>query len=254
MQTPETQKMQHQVHQLFNISERPVMEFIAKFLDESPNIIFKDDMPKYVEPLILMPFDEYKNDKYLKFTLVIAKKNDTESKKRIEFMNSIIQYENVKEAVGFLLYGIKSVLPAIVASSMLNNKPMLNISLELDEDTWAFCPTFENEVLVKRKFYDGTLGRIQGIKTDKETFDNLPDEKKLELDDEFNKTLKLFNEISVTDDIIESDKKINESYVDQYCLLINAEEITKDKLPKPRFNPEQPLPVISTKSYEDAPK
>jgi hypothetical protein len=252
IQTQEMQKMKKQVNQMFNISEKVIMEYIAKFLDESPNIIFKDNIPRYSEHLILIPFDEYKNDKYLKFALEVAKKNDTKSK-RIEFINDIIHHENVKEAVGFLTYVIKCTLPAVVASSMINNKPMLNISMELDEDTWSFCPTFKNEKFIKRKFYEDSLDRIQEFKMDKDSFDNLSYEKKLELDEEFNKTIVLLNEIEITNDIIESDKKINESYIDQYCLVIKVKEITKDKLPKPKSNPNQQLPTISTVSYKDVP-
>ena len=46
-------------NQIFNIAEARVMEFISKFLDEHPNIVFIDEIPKYVEPLILLPFADY---------------------------------------------------------------------------------------------------------------------------------------------------------------------------------------------------
>jgi hypothetical protein len=246
------QKLQQQAHQLFNLSENVIMHFIAKFLDEVPSIIFKENIPEHIEPLILMPFDEYKNDKYLKFTLNVIKNKKFGSVKRVESINNIIQHQNVKDAMGFLLYSIKSVLPSIVSSSMINNKPMLNINLELDGDSWVFCPVFENEIFIKRKFFEGTIQKIQIIKQNEAAYNELTDEKRNDLIQQYNNAVKSLNELVITDDIIESDKKINELYLDQYCIAINVCEITKDKLPKPRVNSNQILPVISSKSYEDA--
>ena len=246
------QKLQQQTNQLFNLSENVIMHFIAKFLDEIPSVIFKENIPEYIEPLILMPFDEYKNDKYLKFTLSVIKNKKFGSAKRIEDINNIIHHQNVKDAMGFLLYSITSVLPSIVASSMINNKTMLNINLELDADSWVFCPVFINEIFIKRKFFKETIQKIQNIKQNESVYNELTDEKRNELMQQYEHAVKSLNALVVTDDIAESDKKINELYSDQYCIAISVNEITKDKLPKPRSNPNQILPVISSKSYEDA--
>lgn len=58
----EEEKMRAQTNQIFNMVERPVMQFISKFLDEPVGVIFKDKLIDQVDPLILRPIEEYDKD------------------------------------------------------------------------------------------------------------------------------------------------------------------------------------------------
>ena len=62
-------KVRQQKMQIFNIAEKPIMEYISSFLEETPNTVFNSDIPTESDPLILLPIDDYKKDVYLKFTL-----------------------------------------------------------------------------------------------------------------------------------------------------------------------------------------
>ena len=69
-------------NQMFNIAERPVMEFISKFLDEPINVIFNDELPTYVQQLTLLPIKEYREGICLKFTIkpIVSNLSDNEKK------------------------------------------------------------------------------------------------------------------------------------------------------------------------------
>ena len=245
-------KLKQQTTQIFNIAEKPVMEFITAFLREDPAVIFKDDIPAESDPLILLPINEYKKNIYLKFTLKPITNKMASEGDRIKNINDIIEYEHIKESIGFLLYCVKSVYPSIVASNMINNKPMVNIDLELNESHWVFYPKFNHELTIKKKFLDESLSRIRYIKKQKE--EPVPADMVKELDKEFGNIIievgKVNNEL--TSEIVENEKKINDSFVDKPILGIFVEEIKKSQLPKPKYGAEQPkLPVISSQSYED---
>lgn len=252
-QLTKEQKLQQQTQQIFNIAEKPIMEYIATFLEELPTVIFHDNIPEESDPLILLPIEEYKKDIYLKFTLKVVEYNNKESDaNRISNINDIIQYDNVKESIGFLVYCIKSVLPSIVASNMINNNPMLHIDLNLNESNWSFYPVFKHDLTIKKNFCEDSISKIMYMKQQKD--EPLPDEMVAELNKELNTIIQSISKINleITPEILEEEKKINMSYVDKPILGIYVTELSKDQLPKSKcINNEQQLPVISNKSYED---
>ena len=254
-QSTKEQKLQQQTQQIFNIAEKPIMEYIATFLEELPATIFHDNIPEESDPLILLPIDEYKKDLYLKFTLKVVDSENNESEiNRITDINDIIHYKNVKESIGFLVYCVKSVLPSIIASNMINNKPMIHIDLDLNENNWSFNPVFKHELTIQKNFYDDSISKIMYMKQQKE--EPLPDEMVAKLNEELLNIIQAISKINldITPEILENEKKINMSYVNKPVLGIYVTEISKDQLPKPKYvNNEQPqLPVISNKSYEDS--
>ena len=114
---PTKEERRIQTNRIFNIAEQHVMNFIAQFLDETPNAIFNDPLPTYVEPLILLPFDEYKKDTCIKFTIKPVNLSKETPVSTINIDN-IIMHKKVKEGIGFLWYCIKEVFTSIVASSI----------------------------------------------------------------------------------------------------------------------------------------
>ena len=251
MATENNEKLRQQTQQIFNIVEKPIMEYISSFLEESPSVIFKDEVPKESDPLILLPLDEYKKDKYLKFTLKIINPNDL-IPQRIDDINNIIHYEHVKESMGFLLYCIKSAYPSIIASSMINNKPMVHTHLALNESNWTFYPVFSHELSIKKKFLEDSLSKILYMK--QQTEQPLPPEMLDEVNKEYNNVITTLNQVQrdITPEIIEHEKKINAEYNSKPVIGIFFEEIVKRQLPKPKYQQEQPkLKPISDKSYED---
>ena len=112
MNSDDRDLLKKQTNQVFNMVENPVMEYISKFMEETPNIIFKQDIPSFIEPFILLPWGDYKKDICIKFTLVPINSTDLTCKEKID---SLIKHENIKEAIGFLFYCVKIVYTSVVA-------------------------------------------------------------------------------------------------------------------------------------------
>ena len=137
LQKEEKNRLHGQMNQIFNLTEAPLMNFIAEFLNENPSKIFHDAVPGFHEPFILMPLEDYKKDICLKFTLKNIKDSDDDPS-RVENIKSLLKHEKVREGIGFLYYSIKNVYAAILSKALVDNKPMLKIKMSLDENNWTF--------------------------------------------------------------------------------------------------------------------
>ena len=250
-ETAKKEKMRQEMNQIFNLVEKPIMEYIANFLDETPSVIFSETIPEKCDPLILLPIDEYKKNIYLKFTLQNVNVSENNNK-RIQDINDIIKHEKVKESIGFLLYSIKSAYPSILASSMINNKPMVHVDLELDETNWTFRPIFKHELTIKKAFLENSLKKIMYIKNQKE--EPIAKEMMVDVNNELQNIIKSLEEVKqqLTPEILEQQKNINLEYINKPCIGIFVEEITKMQLPQPQHKQQSnKLKPISDKSYED---
>jgi hypothetical protein len=222
-------EIRKQANQVFNIAEKPIMEYVCAFLDEPCSVVFNDILPKKADPVILLPIIEYKQDKYLKFTLKTQLPNCEEN--RVSYINDIIKYKQVKESIGFLTYCIKSIYPSIVASGMINNKPMVNTFLELNENNWTFSPVFNHDLTIKKKILNDTLNQILHFKNNEHS----ASQKSLkEINDKLKDVQDKIEELNInyTPEIIEIEKNINNLYKSKPVLCILIEELTKDELPK----------------------
>jgi hypothetical protein len=248
------EKLQKQTDQIFNITEKPIMEYIAAFLEESPYVIFNDDIPIESDPLILLPLEDYKKNIYLKFTLKVMNQplDVNENAKRISPVNTLIRHDDVKEAIGFLLYAIKTAYGSIIASSMVNNKPMVNIQLELNENNWTVYPKYRHDTTIKKNFLEDSLSKLFHMKSQQE--DPLPKEMIPEINQQIKNIVEHLNtvkkEISPESERVE--EKINNEFINRPVLCIVLEEINKSQLPKQKHTqPINKLPVISSQSYAD---
>jgi hypothetical protein len=244
MATEQSTKTQQQVkeermlqtNQIFNMAERPVMEFIAKFLDETPNVLFRDELPTYVEPLILMPFEGYKDDICIKFTIKPVILTDDQPEPDLT-IDSIIEHQRVKEGIGFLFYCIKEAYSAIISSAMINNKPMDNITMDLNETDWVFYPKYSNDLTTKKSFLEDALGKLMYIN---QNIGKFPPDMVAEITQEFPKVTDQLTAVNdqITPELIATDQKINDSYADRAVLGIFVEEIHRRDLPKPILSPD----------------
>jgi hypothetical protein len=241
-QAQSNDEQRKKTNQIFNIAERPVMDFITKFLEDTSNVIFKDEIPTYTEPLILLPINEYKAGVCIKFTIKPINLSDEQPEQSLT-IDSVINHAKVKEGIGFLWYCIKEVYTAVVATAMINNKPLTNTTMNLNEDNWTFYPKYVSEITSKKNFLESTLGKLMYIKQNIAKF---PPEMVDEIINEFPKVtdqLKIVN-AQITPEIIDIEKKINESYTKKPVLGIFIEEIFEKDLPKPILSKDD---EISTK-------
>lgn len=234
-QTEKNEEDIAKTNQIFNIAERPVMEFISKFLDEPLNVIFNDNLPTYTQNLTLLPIKEYKEGVCVKFILKPIMSDSLNDDKNLSnnIINEIIKLEKVKEGIGYMWYCIKEVFKSLVLSSMINKAPMENITIELNENTWEFYPKYSHEITQKKNYYENILGELMHYK---KNINKFPEALLTDINEEYIKTI---NELSIINTEIDSmptliadEKKINESYRKNFVLGIFAEECLESDLPK----------------------
>ena len=255
--------------QIFNIAEKPIMEFLALFLDEPHETIFRDELPIASDPLILLPLADYKPDTYIKFTIKPINLADVSSESvsnvsvsndssnsisndsiRCGVINNIIEHQLVKNGVGFLWYCVKEVFASIIASSMINNKPLQNITIELNEQNWTLYPKYLCDLSHKKNFLEQAVIKLTNITENRDKFDgDIADvEKNLQ-----SAMLELTNvNNQITPEVLAEEIKINNSYSSQIVLGIFTEEIFEKDLPKrvepPNFNNKDEPPDEKNKS------
>ena len=167
-----------------------------------------------------------------------------------EKIDSLIKYDNIKEAIGFLFYCIKIVYPSVVASCMINNKPLLNTKLELDEENWVFKSVFLHELNHKRIFMEESLVKLFEMKNN---MDQLPPEMVDEVNAETANIIKTLSDVNeqITQDVLDIEKNINSSYNDKAVLGIFVEEININDLPKNKEMENIVMPSVTNNSYFD---
>jgi hypothetical protein len=250
MDLQEKKKIESQSIQMFGMAEKPIMRYIASFLDETHDAIFLENLPDVEDPLILLPMDDYKKNIYIKFTLATVG-----PEYKLDLKN-LIDHDLIKEAIGFLYYCVRTVYGSIVSSSLINNKPMITTVLELDEKNWVFTPKFMHEETKKRVFLQEALGKLMYMMKDPEIDKSmLP-----KINEEYKKVLVALAELGEPSDAIKSlEEQINNTYDSKPRLGIFVEEIHKNKLPKPKPDPritnkEKELPSISGGLYANTSK
>lgn len=235
-------KLQQQTNQIFNIAEVPIMNYIAIFLEEDANAIYKDNIPTFTEPFILLPLDDYKKEICLKFNMVPVNSNNMainpDNQKLIDEavpMSDLVNYDKVREGIGFLYYCAKSVYTSVVYADMIDNKILANTKLELDQKDWSFYPYFRHEINTKKQFLEETLDRIVLMKKNRSEFSS-HDMK--DVDTEYHKIVDTLTQLNneYTDEIKEIETNINKDFIDRPKMRIFITELHEDDLPKPITN------------------
>lgn len=244
-------KIQGQMNQMFNIVEGPLMNFIAEFVGESPTKIFHDNIPKFHEPLILMPLEDYKKDICLKFTIKNITNDDDNT--RVEKITSLLKHEKVREGIGFIFYSIKNVYAAILSKALIDNKPMLKIKMQLDEENWVFYPKYSDDLNHKKDYLEASLGQNMELSKDK----TQSKEKLAALEKTFHglvSDIMLVNK-QITPAYLQNEADVNESFKDKVKIGIFIEELHISELPTPGKNNDltslNNMPKINSTSYEE---
>lgn len=256
MATQDEQKgrASRQMMQIFGIAEKPVMEFVSGFLDEPPSVIFSDEVPSTSDPLILKPFDDQEDQSssgdYYQFNIEVVDLK-TDDPNRVEVINSLINHERIKEGIGFLYYCVKNAYASLLAASMINNNPIINLKIEMDEDNWCMYFKFYHELTHKRCFYQELLRTAMN---NRENYNTMNEEQKSNVNRCFMEAVEQLKEIDkqITPSIKQLENDTNAKNKDKCVLGIFLKKINEADLPRPEKLPveELQLPAISDVSYE----
>jgi hypothetical protein len=242
--TESEEKLKKEMSMVFDMTENPIMEYIADFLEEPPSVVFKEAVPTFINPLIMKPIEDYKKGIYLKFSLKSVIDNQTNPN-----IKELIKHESIRETIGFIYYAVKICYSSIVASSMINNKPMVNTSLVLDEDTWSFYPQYQHDDTIKQNFLQETLGNVTGMRTNLNNYS--PDDQKT-INKDYLSLMTQLGDLEITDDIKDEESAVNKTYTTKPRLVIVVDELQEKDLPKPKKIKQSPkLTHISNTKYAD---
>lgn len=204
--------IKNQTEHIFNICEKPTMNFICDFLEETPNILYKDNIPTFSEPLIIKPINELNNNMFPIFQLKSFTNINEYNNNKKDNIDNIIQFKEIKEAIGFLFYAVKNVYGSIISETLINNKPMLNNSLELNDKNWTFYPKYTNKNILKINFLKQSLFNITELKKNNSNNKSILDN----LDNEYNEIISTLSTLEENKELLEAmmqkDIEINEKY------------------------------------------
>lgn len=246
-------KKKQQINRIFNMAERPIMLYIKSLFcsmngaDVSDLSIFEDKIPFVEDPLILMPWEDYKKDICLKFTVKPVARGYSLD------LGDLAKHENVLQAIGFLYYAMKTVYASVVSSTTLKDKKFLdNTLLELNQVTLNMYPRFYHPKTIALNILNQRLSSVMSARV------NNKFSKKQ--NDEFQSIIKQINAIKsqITEDERKEELKNNNKLDNLPILGIVIEELHKDNLPKPILSKEdedrhfkQTMPNITNAAYLD---
>ena len=235
------------------MGERPIMLYIKSLYssihgaDISDLDIFEDRIPIVEDPLILMPWEDYKKDICLKFTIKPVARGYSLD------LGELAKHENVIQGIGFIYYAMRTVYASVVSSSVLKDKKYLNNTLlELDQTTLNMYPRHYHPKTITLNMLNQQLSNVLNEKIDNK-FSN-------EQSVEFQSIVKQINliEQQITEDEKDEERKNNNMLDNLPILGIAIEELHIDKLPKPILSKEdedrhfkQTMPNITNASYLD---
>ena len=239
------EKANKQTALIFDMTEKPLMEYISTFMEEPANVIFKDEIPDFVNPIIMKPIIDYKKNKYLKFSLKSVKQEEEYNKPDIK---ELMKYEQVRETIGFIFYALKICYASIIASAMINNKPLINTALELNEQEWSFQPTYKHSENIKKEYLQNTLGKLVEMRNNINT---LPKETQDHVNKDYLNVMTQLSNIKISQEMENEEKQINDEYASKTKLVIVVDEMLKKDLPKPPKNEGAKLAPVSNTQYTD---
>lgn len=239
------EKAKIQTNMMFDMTEKPLMEYISAFLEEPSDVIFKESLPNFVNPIIMKPVKDYKKKKYLKFSLRTVMAEEKYDKPDIK---ELMKYEPVRETIGFIFYSLKMCYASIVASSMINNKPLISTVMEIDEQNWSFQPVYKDMEHLKQEHLQNTLGKLIEMRKKINTFS---EETQGNINTDYRNVMTQLAGITISSDVEEEEKKVNSGYTTKPRLVIVVDEMLEKDLPKPPKNNQADLAPVSKTRYAD---
>jgi hypothetical protein len=135
------EKVNLQINKMFDLAEKPIMEYISYALKSDPREIFQfpEDLNLKTDELILMPLEEVGN--YLCFKLEVV---------TYDYENTIpaelLENKDIKGSLKFLDHSVQEVYNAITAKSLseagLTKSFAASFHFEFDENDVSFKPIY----------------------------------------------------------------------------------------------------------------
>lgn len=149
------------VNKMFDMAEKPIMEYISNFLDIDPKDLFKDPIPEFYKSIVLHPIKEYNKDKYLQITLKVMP-YDYDITKVVS--KDLLNQDIIKKSIGFLVYCINSVYVSVVMANMKDRNLIINTELKFDDKTLGFVPVYAHELTVKHSIAEKKMNELLIVK------------------------------------------------------------------------------------------
>lgn len=147
------QKNEIQVKKMFDIAEKPIMEYICYYLKVKPDELFTEGiaLPTLSDSLVLYPIHDY-SENYLSFSLEMNE-HDTPC----SLPQQLFQYQEVHESLEFINYSIQqvfaTVMNEVIKEDMFQNVMTNSFHLEFDDSNCSFKPVFVYPVRRQHKMF-----------------------------------------------------------------------------------------------------
>jgi len=199
---------------MFDVAEKPLMEYICYYLNDKPSNIFLEDIKEHFETkeLILHNIEEFEN-KILYFKLEVVP-HDFYSDEMLEYRDNFY----VKESVKFFNHSVREVYNSIVDFNLSEDakKRMYEASIhfEFDFDTMTFCPKYVYSVrrnLLKIQEYIKSMIVFRDNHKNNNTWKSMDKEEKKRWKDTYNELSEVVKNINYNEDEANcKEKEVNE--------------------------------------------
>lgn len=219
-QEQKEQKIKEHAHRVFNILEKPMMEFIANYLEAPEEKVFVDKIPPISEPIILNPVDE--KEEYLHL-IWNCDSHDTTTN-----LKEYVHHSSVKQSIGFLLQSAEMVYGSLIARGLQDEyrKQLQNFVLSFDENTLSFKLMFQSEqerkIIILNKYASELVKKMQ---------DRKYDEHKQDITTKIHQTSASLNKIKqeLTDEIKLKNKENRLAGDKKIRLTLTVSKLTKEE-------------------------
>lgn len=229
------QKFQLEINKMFDIAENVVIKYIAKLLEEDISNIFVDEYKEELfiqEPLIFYPIKEYKEDKYLSFSLEIVP-----SEYKLD-LTHLSEYEEITDGLDFIYKAVYEVFRTITNIGMKEeyiDKLLVEKSfhLQYDNETNTFIPIYifpiKRRLMMCKEFLNG----FTDLKNNTQAWENLSDEKQNEYNIQVQNVIHLVEHLQFDEnEAKEKEIEINSIYQKTERIGIILQELSYDELPE----------------------
>ena len=226
--------------QMFNICEKPIIEYLAYILDRNIHEICNNleiNKEIYNDPMILFPLKNL-NDKYISLNIELVNNN---YKSELENIN-VEEYPELKNSIDFLSYSIFEVYSAIVSTGLKEHYTRyvledLSIHLEAEPNGFGFITKYIHPIKRKELMCKNMLSNLKLIKETDETgncrFDSLPEQHKEQYNNKIQELEHILAHLNYDEnEITQIEEQKNNHYVVFKKLGVILKFLEYDELPE----------------------
>jgi hypothetical protein len=228
---------QQNITKMFNICERPLMLYIADYLNKPVKEIFVADniLPDTVEPIVYFPIKEYKDDVYLSFSL---------EKVAADYSNGLadsplMKLDIIKEGIDYIHGAVLEIFRVLTENCMESSSGIAQESIHLvfDQKSGTFRPVF---IYPERRRFLNITSLLQMLEDFKKAdanghskFDEMSATEKDTYDHQISQLYILVNQIDFNvDDANALEESRNKALVTVDRLGIVMRELSLEELPQ----------------------